>query len=176
MMDFSGASLLKIYPNLKEYACVLAHNLILLLTLAFVQQAFVEMSWAMAAYDHAETHYNILCAVPDARLLRLSAIDDRICTAFCKTFPNLDVDCVSEDDIKSKEQKELWRSFCNEFDGVVEDYNRGTLLRLDSSRGYDENNTCIVPRVQFLAIEIARNRRGLNNRIHKIDSRQCQSS
>ncbi|VDK33317.1 unnamed protein product [Taenia asiatica] len=118
------------------------------------------MSWAMAAYDHAETHYNILCVVPDARILRLSAVDDRICTAFCETFPRLNVDCVTEDDIKSEEQKELWRSFCNEFDGVVEDYNRGTLLRLDSSR---------VPRVQFLAIEIARNRRGLNNRIHKIN-------
>ncbi|KAL5110689.1 Protein PBDC1 [Taenia crassiceps] len=132
--------------------------------------AFLEMSWAIAAYNHAETHYNILCAVPDARILQLSAVDDRIYTAFYETFPHLNVDCITEDGIKSGEQKELWRSFCNEFDGVVEDYNRGTLLRLDSSLGYEERNTCIVPRVQFLAIEIARNRRGLNNRIHKINS------
>lgn len=65
------------------------------------------MSWAMAAYDYAETHYNILCAVPDARILQLSAVDDRICTAFCETFPHLNVDCITEDDIKSGEQKEV---------------------------------------------------------------------
>ncbi|KAH9283903.1 Protein PBDC1 [Echinococcus granulosus] len=138
----------------------------------YQNDTLLEMSWAMAAYDHAETHYNILCAVPDARILRLSAVDDRICKTFSETFPHLNVDCFTEDDIKSEEQKELWRSFCNEFDGVVEDYNRGTLLRLDSSGDYDEKNTCIVPRVQFLAIEIARNRRGLNNRIHQIKSEQ----
>jgi hypothetical protein len=56
----------------------------------------------------------------------------------------------------------------------------GTLLRLDASKDYDANNTTIgffrhclvdtfieliviVPRIQFFAIEIARNREGLNN-------------
>ena len=44
----------------------------------------------------------------------------------------------------------------------VEEYNFGTLLRLDCKEGYSEANTTLVPRVQFLAIEIARNRQGLN--------------
>ena len=41
----------------------------------------------------------------------------------------------------------------------------GTLLRLDSSKGYSPENVTIVPRIQFHAIEIARNREGLNNHI-----------
>lgn len=64
------------------------------------------MSWAIAAYDHAEVHYNILSAVPDARILRLSPFDDRIYAVFCETFPNFDVDRFTEDDIKSGDQKE----------------------------------------------------------------------
>lgn len=34
-----------------------------------------------------------------------------------------------------------WRPFCNQFDGVVEDFNYGTLLRLDCERDYTEENT-----------------------------------
>nr|VZI48755.1 unnamed protein product [Spirometra erinaceieuropaei] len=63
--------------------------------------------------------------------------------------------------------KPLWRPFCMEFEGVIEDFNQGTLLRLDANKGYDEANTCVVPRIQFLAIEIARNRQGLNDRVKK---------
>ena len=48
------------------------------------------------------------------------------------------------------------------FEYHVEDYNFGTLLRLDCKDGYSEANTTLVPRVQFLAIEVARNRQGLN--------------
>nr|CDS32560.1 protein of unknown function DUF757 [Hymenolepis microstoma] len=134
----------------------------------YVNEESVEVSWAIAAYDHAEVYYDILSAVPDARILRLSPFDDKIYAAFCKAFPDFDVDRFTEDDIKSNEKKELWREFCNSFDGVVDDFNRGTLLRLDSSQEYSENNTCIVPRIQYLAIEIARNRRGINNQIHKV--------
>ncbi|VDN99469.1 unnamed protein product [Rodentolepis nana] len=134
----------------------------------YVNEESVELSWAIAAYDHAEVHYDILSAVPDAKILRLSPFDDKIYAAFCKAFPDFDVDRFTEDDIKSDEKKVLWREFCDSFEGVVDDFNRGTLLRLDSSQEYSETNTCIVPRVQYLAIEIARNRRGINNQIHKV--------
>lgn len=40
---------------------------------------------------------------------------------------------------KSHPQK--WRPFCLRFEGVVEDFNYGTLLRLDCSKGYTEENT-----------------------------------
>lgn len=34
-----------------------------------------------------------------------------------------------------------WRPFCLRFEGLVEDFNYGTLLRLDSHREYSEENT-----------------------------------
>lgn len=52
------------------------------------------------------------------------------------------------------------------FDGVVEDFNYGTLLRLDCSQGYTEENTIFAPRIQFFAIEIARNREGHNKVVY----------
>jgi len=52
------------------------------------------------------------------------------------------------------------------FDGIVEDFNYGTLLRLDCSQGYTEENTIFAPRIQFFAIEIARNREGYNKAVY----------
>ena len=42
------------------------------------------------------------------------------------------------------------------------DFNFGTLLRLDPTKGYSEDNTTIVPRIQFLSIEAARMREKKN--------------
>ncbi|BHF63871.1 polysaccharide biosynthesis domain containing protein 1 [Sparganum proliferum] len=133
----------------------------------YVNDSSIEMSWAIAAYDHAETHFSLLCVVPDCRQLRLSSNDDLIYKKFRQAFPDLEIEHLSEEMLKSPEQKELWRPFCMEFEGVIEDFNQGTLLRLDANKGYDEANTCVVPRIQFLAIEIARNRQGLNDRVKK---------
>ncbi|NWX32950.1 PBDC1 protein, partial [Notiomystis cincta] len=58
-----------------------------------------------------------------------------------------------------------WRPFCLRFEGVVEDFNYGTLLRLDSRREYTEENTIFATRIQFFAIEIARNREGWNDEV-----------
>lgn len=38
----------------------------------------------------------------------------------------------------------------------------GTLLRVDAAGDYNQENTTLVPRIQFFAIEIARNREGHN--------------
>ncbi len=38
-------------------------------------------------------------------------------------------------------------------------------MRLDASGDYNEENTTIAPRIQFYAIEIARNREGHNQTI-----------
>lgn len=87
---------------------------------------------------------------------------------------------------------QIWRPFCNQFEGLVEDFNYGTLLRLDCEKDYTEENTifgmpashggkyscktlqkCLTSfflsfllsatRAQFFAIEIARNREGYND-------------
>ncbi|NXT71510.1 PBDC1 protein, partial [Chaetops frenatus] len=67
-----------------------------------------------------------------------------------------------------------WRPFCLRFEGVVEDFNYGTLLRLDSRREYSEENTIFATRIQFFAIEIARNREGCNDRVYNRAREQLQ--
>lgn len=72
-------------------------------------------------------------------------IDDEIYVDFMSTFaPNVPrIDILDEDkDFKSPEMKEKWRNFINRYEGgKVTDYNFGSLLRLDASKEYSEDNT-----------------------------------
>merc|ERR1719277_100121 len=77
--------------------------------------------------------------------------------------------------MKSKEGKEKWRPFMNQFEGTIEDWNMGSLVRLDADEEMDEKNTTFAPRVQFLAIEIARNREGYNDNLRaKFGKKQAE--
>ncbi|XP_073510155.1 protein PBDC1 isoform X1 [Phyllobates terribilis] len=125
----------------------------------------VEMVWAMKAYQHAEVYFNLISSV-DPRLLKLTRLDDGIYTAFRSEFPDLRIDVIDPEDLKSPASKEKWRPFCMQFESQVEDFNYGTLLRLDSSKEYTEENTIFSTRIQFFAIEIARNREGSNDVIY----------
>lgn len=98
----------------------------------------------------------------DSTLLKLTKVDDVIYQHFRETFRELRVDVLDVDHIKSKESKEVWRPWCEGYNGHVEDYNMATLIRIDANSEYGEENTCIVPRIQWYAIEIARNREGHN--------------
>merc|ERR1719219_3144044 len=60
--------------------------------------------------------------------------------------------------------KSKWRAFCEEFKHV-EDFSFATLIRLNSSQDYEEVNSVIVTKIQFYAIELARNREGHNDQI-----------
>jgi len=125
----------------------------------------VEALWAMKAYEHAEVYFNILCCVDPTQIPRLSPCDDEIYTAFRKEFPDMKVDILDEmKDLKSDAMKKRWREFC-EAHKHVEDYSFATLLRLDSSGEYEEQNSVIVTKIQFYAIELARNREGHNSSI-----------
>ncbi|KAH8042683.1 hypothetical protein HPB51_025315 [Rhipicephalus microplus] len=122
----------------------------------------VESLWAIKAVEHMEVYFNLISAV-DAKILKLTPHDEDIYNTFREHFPNLDVKRLVESDIKSEESKKEWREFCMKFENVVEDFNFATLLRLDCEQDYAEENTTLVPRVQFYAVEIARNREGLND-------------
>ena len=128
----------------------------------------VEVLWAMKAYEHAEVYFNILCCVDPTQIPRLSPCDDEIYNAFRKEFPDMKVDVLDEmKDLKSDSMKKRWREFC-EAHKDVEDYSFATLIRLDSSGEYAEDNSVIVTKIQFYAIELARNREGHNSSIrHK---------
>ncbi|XP_041880689.1 protein PBDC1 [Corvus kubaryi] len=128
-------------------------------------QPRVELAWAMKAHQHAQVYFNLISSV-DPKFLSLTKVDDRIYEEFRKTFRDLCVDVLDPEELKSEPAKAKWRPFCLRFEGVVEDFNYGTLLRLDSRREYTEENTIFATRIQFFAIEIARNREGWNDEVY----------
>lgn len=101
------------------------------------------MRWAERCYRHAEIHLNLIKSVPYLKELKLTNMDDEIYDLFSETFPDMCLDFICEDSLKSAPSKAKWRDFCNLFDGRVEDFNFGTLLRLDASKSYTEDNTCV---------------------------------
>lgn len=103
----------------------------------------------------------------DPKILRLTPNDDVIYLHFRQDFPDLNVDSIDENDLKSPAGKAKWRPFCEKFKHLVEDYSFGTLMRADAKEEYSDKNTLLVPRIQFYAIEIARNREGVNDSIRK---------
>ncbi|KAF0031844.1 protein PBDC1 [Scophthalmus maximus] len=129
----------------------------------------LEAMWAMKAYNHAEVYFNLISSV-DPKFLKLTKLDDQLYSSFRDAFKDLDIRALDPDQLKTDEAKERWRPFCNQFEGLVEDFNYGTLLRLDCEKDYTEDNTIFATRVQFFAVEIARNREGLNDVVFKSKS------
>uniref|UniRef100_A0A8C2MXV3 Polysaccharide biosynthesis domain containing 1 n=1 Tax=Cricetulus griseus TaxID=10029 RepID=A0A8C2MXV3_CRIGR len=103
-------------------------------------QPDIEMAWAIRAMQHAEVYYKLISSV-DPQFLKLTKVDDQIYSEFRGNFEKLRVDVLDPEELKSESAKEKWRPFCLKFEGIVEDYNYGTLLRLDCSQGYTEENT-----------------------------------
>ncbi|KCV71832.1 hypothetical protein H696_01251 [Fonticula alba] len=122
----------------------------------------IELAWAELAFKFAETHEKLLSRI-DGSKLRLTRIDDAIYEHFRKEFPDFDLSSVDDDILKGTEAKKAkWREFCNKYEHQVEDFSAGTLLRSKCTEGYSQENTILVVRIQFYAIEIARNREGHN--------------
>jgi len=125
----------------------------------------IELSWAIKAYEHAEIHYDIITSL-DPSYLNLSAMDDFIYEEFRSDFPGFNVEQITEEDLKSNKAKYEWRQFCNKFEKKVESFNYGTLLRLNPYLPYNEENTIFATRIQFLAIEGARNKEGISKQLY----------
>jgi hypothetical protein len=97
----------------------------------------------------------------------LTPYDDIIYKQFREDFPDMKVDVINEErDLKSENAKFKWRKFIEKFD-KLDDFNFGTLLRTNASEEFGPDNSMFVVRIQFLAIEIARNREGCNDEIRK---------
>jgi len=129
----------------------------------------IERQFAVKAVMQAEIYFNLLEKIPGSKL-KLSFHDDDIFEQFLEDFPEYKeparVAEINEDEMKSLAGKEKWRAFCEKF-SQVDDYNFGTLLRTKASEEYTQDGTIFVVRIQFYAIEIARNRYGLNDWIKK---------
>jgi hypothetical protein len=102
----------------------------------------------------------------DPHFLKLTPFDNEIYTQFRQDFPHMRVDTLDETEIKSLEGKNKWRIFAEKFN-KLDDYSFGSLIRIDSSQDFNQDNSMFVVRIQFLAIEIARNREGWNDGIRR---------
>ncbi|XP_017783289.1 PREDICTED: protein PBDC1 [Nicrophorus vespilloides] len=137
----------------------------------FENDSQVEAMWAMKAFEHAEVYFNIISSV-DPKPLKLTPFDDTIYKIFREEFSDLNIVQLNEDEMKSPEGKMKWRSFCERFKKFVEDYSFGTLIRADATKDYTQENSILVSRIQFYAIELARNREGVNDPIRRIFKRE----
>ncbi|KAI8054462.1 putative polysaccharide biosynthesis protein [Syncephalis plumigaleata] len=126
----------------------------------------IEKQWAVKAMHHAETYMNLL-QVMDGANLRLTNIDDELLADFRTNFPDMDVRMLNEEDFKTEDAKKKWREMIMPYEKRITDYNFGSLLRIDVTKDYTEENTMFAMRTQFLCIEIARNREGLNSFLYK---------
>ncbi|KAJ3774696.1 DUF757-domain-containing protein [Lentinula raphanica] len=133
----------------------------------------IEKQFAVKAVEQAQTYWNLLAKV-QPKELRLTKIDDEIFQHTMEAFPELAQEPyeiltkLDEDWMKSPEGKERWRKFITSYEKKVKDHNFGSLIRMDARDEYAEKNTIFVTRIQFYAIEISRNRLGLNNKAHEL--------
>ncbi|RSL43224.1 Protein PBDC1 [Fusarium euwallaceae] len=127
----------------------------------------IEKQFAVKAVQHMQTYWSILERVRGSSL-RLTKIDDEIMEHLKEDFPEFDpAATVDEDEMKSKSGKERWRKFMMKYEKTVDDYNFGTMVRNSPKVEYEEDTAIFVPRMQFYALEIARNRAGLNDWIYE---------
>ncbi|KAI8915911.1 putative polysaccharide biosynthesis protein [Gorgonomyces haynaldii] len=123
----------------------------------------IEKQWAVKAFHHAETFFNILKKIPGSKL-KLTPIDEEIHTAFRKEFPDLNIAEIDEmKEFKNEASKTKWRNFMMPFEKRIQDFNFGTMLRNRPHEDYAQDNAFFVTRFQFYCIEVARNREGLND-------------
>ncbi|CAK7212289.1 hypothetical protein SCUCBS95973_001413 [Sporothrix curviconia] len=126
----------------------------------------IEKQFAVKAVQHMETYWAILERVRGSTL-RLTKLDEEILEHLATDFPEFDAAAaINEDEMKSKTGKERWRKFMMAYEKKVDDYNFGTMMRIAPNVEYGRDETIFVPRMQFYAIEIARNRKGLNDWIY----------
>merc|ERR1712080_501873 len=89
----------------------------------------MEKLWAEKAGKYADTYFNVLTIMKDKAAFKLTTIDDIIYEDFLKTFPDMRIDVIDEDQFKSKKCKKVWRKFCPKYENKVKDWNMGSLLR-----------------------------------------------
>ncbi|ODM23769.1 hypothetical protein SI65_01358 [Aspergillus cristatus] len=127
----------------------------------------MEKQFAVKAVEHLMTYWAILEKVPGSKL-RLTKMDDEIYAHFKEEFPDFDpAATLIEDEMKSKAGKEKWRNWMMKYEKTIHDFNFGTIIRTNPKCEYDQDTTIFGVRMQFYAIEIARNRAGLNDWIYE---------
>lgn len=63
----------------------------------------IEIAWMSAAIRHMEAYYKLITSVKATDIIKLTQIDDEVYEQFRKEFPDLKVDMLTEEMIKSDE-------------------------------------------------------------------------
>ncbi|GAA5980788.1 hypothetical protein JCM10908_003868 [Rhodotorula pacifica] len=139
----------------------------------------IEQQFAVMCFEQAEAYFGLITKIKPSELKRLTKWDDEIMEAFEKHFPDYQNDeklrVLDENEMKNATGKKRWREFMMPFDKKIDEYNFGTLIRTNCEEDYSQENSMFGYRLQFYAIEIARNRRGLNDTVWKRAQEQEQS-
>ncbi|EIW79779.1 DUF757-domain-containing protein [Coniophora puteana RWD-64-598 SS2] len=139
----------------------------------------IEKQFAVKAVEQAQTYWHLLEKVHPSDL-KLTKLDDEIYEHTMSTFPEFAENDhaklikLDEDFLKSEDGKKRWRDFIQSYEKKVKDYNFGSLIRTDARNEYSETNTIFVTRIQFYAVEISRNRLGLNDKAHEIAKEEAE--
>ncbi|VDO34397.1 unnamed protein product [Onchocerca flexuosa] len=118
------------------------------------------LCYPLQAAERANIHMSLLLTCNTKELTmhkKFNVIYDK----FREIFPKMNVEKITEVELKG-ENKQQWFIFCEHFKEEIEDYNLATIMRIRTNGAYSEENTIIVPKIIFLAVEIARNKEGLN--------------
>ena len=135
----------------------------------------LERKGCAAAAEYAQIHWSKLQrlvnddAVP-AESIELHGNDRRLYACFRASISE-DVAVLRAEQLKTR----IWRDLLTCMDGRVKDHNFMTLLRPDAARSYDEQRETlfVVPRAQFLMIELARQREGCYDGAWRAKRRAC---
>ena len=101
----------------------------------------MEKQFAVKTVQHMETYWGLL-EIKKGSELRLTKLDDEIHDNFKQHFPDFDpAATLDEDEMKSKTGKEQWRSFINQYEKKIDDFNFGTMLRTSPKEEYGEYTT-----------------------------------
>jgi hypothetical protein len=139
----------------------------------------VERVGSAETWRVCEKHWEQLTGTAEPKSLILSedAKQDRHLYHTFRSQFGLDVSFVSWADLHNEFEMGKWRAVLSACEGRVQWYNMMYLLRADASKSYVEqkddvgpdghsDGLLLVPRIQWLMIEIARNREGLNDGLH----------
>ena len=106
-------------------------------------------------------------------VLTASAADDaELLLKFRGAFPLLDVAELCEADLKEGRAQDDWRRFLEVESTGAEEL---TMLRCESNGGYTDENMMLVPRLQFMCIEVAREIEGLGAAASEAALAECMS-
>ena len=110
----------------------------------------LEEQWAENAVKYSEKLEELILAAEPAQLpsFRFTPNDDKLYNRFLREFSGLRVDVLDVNELKSQREKLRWYNFLQQNKHLSpEDYNMGTLIRIDSQQKFGPQNSTIVPRL-----------------------------